>query len=334
MIGWNGLHDQADFRNLAMGLPYREFAVYKLLDLAVRIKTKPTDRTLLHGNHTSFQIVDPPPRGEHESPEQFGARKKEYIASIPRGSDSAERIALAHEAFVRAGNNPTDAASWVFEELQKIPNLSAKHRLRLQKLGIPYQPFSFRFGQTRRGERRKAKRHGYSATNRQIEAIRTQSLRFKNKTQDFQRVFESQFAAFRSDYFRDAQWLDEMEPRYRAIVRSCEEAFGLDHAATAQATYDLARLLHERRDFSAAHAMYLLAAERWTVSAPWPEPQRAAVMSSLAVDIDQCCKQEPLSNVCESILKSGPNYILVPYEYRIRFQVLAGSTLHTDVIID
>jgi hypothetical protein len=316
-----------------MGLPYREFAAYKLRDLAVRTKTGPPDRITLRGNNISVQIITPR-RGEQESLEQFDARKKEFMKHVPRGSDSAERIAFAHEAFVRAGNNPTDAASWVFEELQEIPNLSAKHRVRLQKLGIPYQPFSFRFGQTGRGKRHKAKRPGHSATNLQIETIRAQAHRFKRKTQNFQQRFEAQFAAFRSDYFRDAQWLNEMEPLYRAEVSVCENKLGLTHPATAQATYNLARLLHERKDFAAAHAVYVLAAERWRVAAPLPEPQRAAAMSSLAVDIERCYKKEILTSVRKSILDSKPGAILVPFEYRIHFQLLPNSTLHVDLIID
>ena len=85
-----------------MPLPYREFAAWILSDLSERTETEYADRITFSGNYINEQWVLPV-RAENETAEQFALRLKEFHKLIPRHSDLSTRIALAVEAFVRAG---------------------------------------------------------------------------------------------------------------------------------------------------------------------------------------------------------------------------------------
>src|ERR1022692_944143 len=110
-----------------MALPFRKFARYVLRDLSWRVKTTDNDRVTLKGNQISRQFVWPV-RGERETQEKFTARMAKFKSDVPRGTDQAYRLALAHEALVRAGENAFGAAVGVLDELKSLPGLSARDR--------------------------------------------------------------------------------------------------------------------------------------------------------------------------------------------------------------
>src|ERR1019366_510111 len=135
-----------------MALPYRKFATYMLADLAERVKATDGDRVTLDGSHVSRQLVWPV-RGQKETPEEFRIRKLNFRRDVPRGHDLSHRLAMAHEALVRAGEKSWNAAKLILEN-------------------TPEQITS-KIGTSRRSHRTKRKKTGLSRCEREIETIRT-----------------------------------------------------------------------------------------------------------------------------------------------------------------
>src|SRR3989442_765267 len=102
-----------------MPLPYREFAGWILSDLAERTETEYADRIVFSGNHIYCQIMLPV-QAENETRGQFASRSKDFRTRLPRRSDLSRRIALAMEAFGRAGEKTWSAASLILEELKVL----------------------------------------------------------------------------------------------------------------------------------------------------------------------------------------------------------------------
>ena len=211
-----------------MPLPYREFAAWILSDLSERTETEYADRITFSGNYINEQWVLPV-RAENETAEQFALRFKEFHKLIPRHSDLSTRIALAVEAFVRAGETKWSAASLVWDQLKKVPNLSAAQQLQWAKLEISHKQIKPAIGTTRRGRRSKRKKTGSPAYYRQVETVRTQASRFKRKCTNFETLFESKFATYRFQFWRDdwyAEWYAEAEPVYLQRLADCEQTYG------------------------------------------------------------------------------------------------------------
>ena len=207
-----------------MPLPYREFAAWILSDLSERTETEYADRITFSGNYINEQWVLPV-RAENETAEQFALRLKEFHKLIPRHSDLSTRIALAVEAFVRAGETKWSAASLVWDQLEKVPKLSAAEQLQWAKLGISHKHIKPAIGTTRRGHRSKRKKTGSPAYYRQVETVRTQASRFKRKCTNFETLFERKFATYRFRFFRD-DWYAEAEPVYLQRLADCEQMYG------------------------------------------------------------------------------------------------------------
>src|SRR5260370_30428596 len=131
-----------------MTLPYREFAIWTLSDLAIRIATEYKDRITFAGNHISAQHLIPV-RSEEETAEQFAARLREFRKALPRHSDLSERLALAFEALVRLGEKHSVAAHDILEILRIAP---AEEKAQLQRRGIgyAYKPMDSCLGFTRK----------------------------------------------------------------------------------------------------------------------------------------------------------------------------------------
>lgn len=121
-----------------MPLPYREFAAWILSDLSERTETEYADRITFTGNQINEQFVLPV-KMEKETAEQFALRLKQFQKLIPRYSDLSTRMAFAVEAFVRAGETKWSAASLVWDQLERVPKLSAEEQLRWAKLGISHK---------------------------------------------------------------------------------------------------------------------------------------------------------------------------------------------------
>src|ERR1035438_6448600 len=185
-----------------MALPFRKFARYVLRDLSQRVKTTDNDRVTLNGNQVSRQFVWPV-RGERETQEKFTSRIVKFRSDVSRGTDQAYRLALAHEAFVRAGDNVSVAAVRILEKLKKLPGLSARVRVLWAKLGISHKLLWPKIGTTRRGHRTKRKKIGYPAYYRQVEMIRSEVSRYKKKHADFDQAFAKELVLYHSIYCRE-----------------------------------------------------------------------------------------------------------------------------------
>jgi hypothetical protein len=98
-----------------MALPYREFGTWVLSDLAERSATEHSDRVIFRGNHISHHFMLPV-ETEMETAEEYSTRLEQFRKRLPRGSDLSRRLALATEAFVRAGEKDWSAANLVSEE--------------------------------------------------------------------------------------------------------------------------------------------------------------------------------------------------------------------------
>src|SRR6516165_9906454 len=121
-----------------MALNYREFAVYALCDLAESVSQPGADRMTLNGNQVSYHFIFPT-RGEREPEDEFASRVKKFRRDLPRGSDHSYRLAMAHEAFMRSGENAFGAAVSVHEELKKLTDSSKESRSQWATRGITHK---------------------------------------------------------------------------------------------------------------------------------------------------------------------------------------------------
>jgi hypothetical protein len=232
--------------------PYREFATWTLQDLAVRKKY--ADRITLEGNHVSAQYVLPV-RWAGETPEQFVARKRKFWKDLPRHSDLSERLALAFEAFRRAGENDYGAAYCVLTILREAP---AQKRAEYERLGIgyAYRPIDSAFGATRRGRRQKRKRRRISPEERQAESIRAQASRFIRKRENYEALFLNRLESFKYTFWRDTEWYAEAEKSYLARVAEFEKLSEPFEWWAAMSLPSAAYLFHEQRKFAQALVYY------------------------------------------------------------------------------
>lgn len=181
-----------------MALPYTEFGIWMLSDLAIRKRVG--NRITFAGNHVSDQRLLPR-RSPEETSEQFTARKLKFDKSLPRHSDFSERIALAMRAFMLAGENSYAAAYRIFENLLELP---AKKKAEYEAAGIgrAFEPIDPPIGSTRRNHRTMTKSPGISADERQVHSIRTQAYRFIGKHKDFEALFQRKMGSFRYECCR------------------------------------------------------------------------------------------------------------------------------------
>ncbi|MGA2648283.1 MAG: tetratricopeptide repeat protein [Candidatus Sulfotelmatobacter sp.] len=269
-----------------MALPYREFAAYKLDDLAERTVTEHKDRITFSANHLSIQWPLPV-RWKGEPEQQFAARLRDFRKQLPRQSDFSRRLALATEAFVRSGVTFTNAARLVHAELRKVPWLSGQQQARWSKLGIPHKRIPVKIGATRRWHRKKRKGKHCLSHDPEVETIRVQAASFKRDCVGFAQLFDFEFAMFR-ELFRDPDWYCEAERGCRDWMLRAEKQLGPCHQQTAEATLQLAELLHEQKKFSEAEELYDLALKRWTDAPSIGARQRESAMASILLNKQNC----------------------------------------------
>ena len=231
---------------------YREFATWTLQDLAVRKKY--ADRITFEGNHVSAQCALPV-RSAGETPEQFVARKRKFWKDLPRHSDLSERLALAFEAFRRAGEKDYGAAYCVLRILREAP---AQKRAEYERLGIgyAYRPIDSAVGATRRGRRQKRKRRRISPEERQAESIRAQASRFIRKRENFEALFLNRLESFRYIFGKDTEWYVEAEKACLASVAAFEKLSEPFEWWSAMLLPRAAYLFHEQRKFAQALVHY------------------------------------------------------------------------------
>jgi hypothetical protein len=100
--------------------------------------------------------------------------------------------------------------------------------------------------------------------------------------------FNSKLNAFRSEWFRDAEWYSETEPTYRSRLAGIDRQGCSFDEAHATAAIELARHLHDQGKFDEAAVYYAKAVERWTCSTPLPEERRRKALSMLNEDLAKC----------------------------------------------
>jgi len=275
-----------------MALNYREFAVYVLCDLAESVSQSGADRTTLNGNQVSYHFIRPT-RGERESQDEFAIRVKTFRRDLPRGSDHPYRLAIAHEAFMRTGDNAFGAAARLHEELKELPVSSERSRLQWAKRGITHKVIESKIGGTRRGRRRKRKKREPIPEYRTIETIRCEVSRYKRRHANFAQAFQNELNLYRSIYCRDASLLVEEEAMYRELLGRCEIRLSPCHQLTATYTLNLARVLHEQGKFAEALPIYWLGLTRvW--AARWAPHYREILLFSVFKNIGSCqSEQQP-----------------------------------------
>ena len=266
-----------------MALPYWEFATWTLRDQAIRENHK--DRITFRGNHVSAQYVLPL-RSDHETDKQFAARVRQFRKTLPRHSDRPERIALAFEAFVRAGEKTSFAARLILEILRTAP---AAKRAEYQSRGIgyAYKPIEPWTGSVRRGRRTKRKKGQMTAEERRIESIRVQASRFIRRHKHFQALFDERFSSFREALSRDAEWYAATEKVYTARVEAFEKRTGPFEWWAAMPLPAAAYLYHEQRKFAEALQYYRKAIKAARV-ATMHENLRAFVLYWMRVGVKLC----------------------------------------------
>jgi hypothetical protein len=289
-----------------MKLPYRKFARYLLCDIAERTKNSDNTARFFQGNHISRQLVQPV-RGKGETLAEFAIRNMEFKKNLPRGSDDSYRLALAHEAFVRDGQCPTSAAVSVVELLEKIPKLTERLRRRWASHGIAHKEVKHKIGTTRRNFRRKQTAPGFQAICRREESIRCGARRYKSKHKDFGRAFAAEFGYYRAMFCRDDELRSEEEAMYRRLLARCEAELNPWHEVTAMHTVNLARILHEQKEFDEALPLYWLGLARSMAAPLWAGNLDYAkkVVSSILSDIENCQNKRGPTETVDQMMKSG-----------------------------
>jgi len=295
-----------------------------LMDLALRGAQEPTDRIVFSGNHISRSFIRPM-KDEQETGEAFARRLKEFHDHLPRKSDQSFRLALASEAFVRAGMTKTAAAALVWKELQRAPGrsallqrrIAARLEMRPDDASSIIREIQFSIGATKRGQRTSRKKRGIEPEDRIVNTVRTEVSRYRREHDDFNYRFEAEFASFleklydytscgetevtrelRSirDALRQTTWYRGLEDSYRKRLSCLESDRDLgqyDHS-TAAATAVLARHLHDQRRWDEAAQLYVLALERWGRATPVTEARRQTAIRLLNEELARCGTRRPL----------------------------------------
>jgi tetratricopeptide (TPR) repeat protein len=235
-----------------MPLPYTEFATWTLQDLAFR--TKHDDRITFEGNHVSAHFPIPV-RSANETDERFASRTADFWKSLPRLSDLSERLALAFEAFRRAGEKTYSAAHLVLKILEQAP-AQKRAEYKSQGIGYAYKPIDSARENTRRGCRRKPKKQGMSHDERQAESIRAQASRFIRSHKNFDALFSSRLGSFRHSVCRDTEWYAEAENGFLANVAAFEKLVEPFEWWAATPLPAAAYFYHEQRNFARALVYY------------------------------------------------------------------------------
>ncbi|MDP2998271.1 MAG: tetratricopeptide repeat protein [Bryobacterales bacterium] len=269
-----------------MPLPYREFCEWILGDLARRGPSKHEDRVVFEGNHISHQMLRPI-QSPDESDEDYRQRVRAFQRALPRASDFSRRIALAFEAFSRAGDKSLVAAHFILERLDGAVERSRALKNELAELGLAYRPLDVPLGTTKRHLRRRPKTSRLSMEDARVETIRTQALRFMRKCAGFDQLFEREFRRFRAEYYRDAEWCGEEEVGLRANLKDCEAQLGPTDPWTAMMTRNLARLLQKQGKVEEAESVFRLALERWKSASSVPDERRREAIGSIEQALSQ-----------------------------------------------
>jgi hypothetical protein len=266
-----------------MGLPYRDFAIWTLSDLAIRGNEK--DRITFRGNHVTAQYTLPVP-SQGETPEQFAIRVRKFRKKLPRHSDFSERVALAMRALMLDGEKSFAAALSILEILRKFP-AGEKAEYERQGIGYAFRPIDSLLGSTRRNHRTKRKKRGISRDEAHAQTIRTQASRFIRKHENFEALFLERFESFRERFRRDAEWYAAAEKSYTARVEAFEKLREPFDWYAAMPLAVAAQLYHEQRKFAQA-LLYCRKAISAARRAVMHEDFRAFVLYWLRVEMKLC----------------------------------------------
>jgi hypothetical protein len=204
----------------------------------------------------------------------------------PRGSDQSYRLALAHEAFMRTGEGPSEAAVSVFQELEKRPQIK------------------FKIGTTRRSRRNKKEPPDFLPTDHKVEVIRTEASRYKREHADFPGAFAKELSLYRNTFCRGLELYAQEETMYRDLLAKCEKDLSPCHQLTATNTVNLARALHEQGKFDDAIPVYWLGFAR-AMAARWAPHYRPLVMSSILAEIENCQNRCPPAFSLRRMIERG-----------------------------
>jgi hypothetical protein len=266
---------------------YREFAKWMLHDLAIREAV--SDRITFRGNHVSTQYPLPV-RLQGETAEQFATRLSRFRKSLPRHSDSSERLAIAMKALMLAGEKSFAAADLVREILSYAP-AEKKAEYESQGIGYAFRPIDPPIGTTRRSYRRSIKKAGSSREVRQAESIRAQASRFIGRHPNFEALFQSRLGSFRQQCGRDAEWYAAAETSAAARIEAFEKRGEPFEWFAAMPLVAAAYLYHEQGKFTPALVHYrkaIQAASRAVMN----EDLRAFVLHWLRVGEERCERSE------------------------------------------
>jgi hypothetical protein len=235
-----------------MAIPYRQFAIWVLSDLATR--ESHDDRITFTGNHVCAQYL-PPLRLEGETAEQFAFRLDRFRKNLPRHSDATERLAIAVRALMLDGEKSFAAAHSVLKILREVP-AEKKAEYEKQGIGYAFRPIDMPIGKTRRNHRTKEKKQDKTPEELQVDTIRTQVARFISNHRDFERVFQMRLGSFRYERCRDADWFASAEASYAARVEAFEQSSEPFDWYRAMPLAVSAQFYHEQRKYTPALLHY------------------------------------------------------------------------------
>ena len=280
-----------------MAVPYREFAIWTLHDLAIKEKT--ADRIVFDGNYVSEQHAVPMSQAG-EAPEHFAARMRRFWKALPRHSDLSERLARAFEALQHVEEKKA-AAYDILTILRGAPaDERALHETR--GIGHAYKPINSAFGTTRRGRRTKRKKRGLGVDYRQAESIRVQASKFIRHHTNFEALFRLRLELFKFMFWRDREWYEATEKAYLAQVAAFEGLIGTFEWSAAMILTAVAYLYHEQRRFAPA-TVYYRKAIRAARRAVMHEDFRQFVIHWMRLGIKLCLRE---AKVVEAPPYDGP----------------------------
>jgi hypothetical protein len=252
---------------------FRNFATW-ILQRGISYRDRNRRHTVVfRGNHVSYFFARPI-RADDETMEAFRCRLKKWRSRLPRGSTLSIVLALAHEAFVRAGEKDEAAAELTCNELEKVVSLSAQQKTLCAQLpakpALQWIVIDHHIGTSHR-HRIKRSESDLPEWERNRNTVRTQVSRLKRKCENFDQLFDASYGRYLYDN-RSDEWFRQNEPAYRErFERNRKDPVMANSFLIASEACELARMYRNVGRVADAVPLYQFALEFWrTHGDQWP----------------------------------------------------------------
>lgn len=248
-----------------------QFATWILRRIVTRVRVKGTQDAVFRGNYCAITYARPV-KAENEDSDTYLDRVRRWRSRLPRQTNTAQAVAFAREALLR---DQADCVKASARLLEAVRDVSPQLRPPMTR-GIPWIVVRLPFGHSKRGRRGKRKRTGYTSEDRINETLRAEAARYKREHSEFQKLFESQWAIFKSEVQPpdlDAQLLARLER-----VRLCERDLGVDSLFTISAILALADTYYRLGKYWEAIPLLQRCLAFWQdQGGQWPHLQQSAI---------------------------------------------------------